>query len=121
MVPNPRLMLVWKGTGTNSEILREHDCFLITTSDGSRYILDVSGWQFGYDDYFFSWAEYKARFIVPDQRPTLRVPADEQEVVHNQYRDEERTLVFLKHYQKWVTGASDVKLEEVGKNVSLSL
>ncbi|KAF1964291.1 hypothetical protein BU23DRAFT_575816 [Bimuria novae-zelandiae CBS 107.79] len=119
VVPNPRLMLIWKGTGRNEEIMREHDCLLITTFNDSQYVLDVSSWQFGYDDFFFSWANYKSNFIAPGQDIKVRVPADEYACVHVQYADELRSLTFLQHYREWVMQASDTTLKEVGKGVSL--
>lgn len=40
------------------ELMRAHSILLIETRDDKKYVLDVSGYQFGFPSTFYSWEQY---------------------------------------------------------------
>lgn len=123
VVPNPRIVIAREGSYPNHEVLSEHDCIMITAVDGSKYVLDVTAWQFGYGDYFFSWEMYKEEYVVEGRPVQFRVPDQEFKFVDNQYPESganKITQEFLHRKQDWVTYATDAELKEAAGNISLS-
>jgi hypothetical protein len=120
--PRPRLMLVKKAdVGTGEEILREHDCIRITASDASQYVLDLAGWQFGYDDYFFAWEEYRRKCVIPEYDITVRDPEVECNGFPERYADFSTRRELLKGWKQKISKASDKELRAFAKGVKLTL
>ena len=123
VVPNPRIVIAREGSYPNHEVLSEHDCIMVTAVDDSKYVLDVTAWQFGYDDYFFSWETYKEENVVEIRPLMIRVPDKEFKFVDDQYPEsgvDKLTQEFLHRKQDWVTYATDAELKEAAGNISLS-
>lgn len=124
MIPNPRLVLAQEGSFPGREILREHDCIMITAVSGSKYVLDVTAWQFGYGDYFFLWDKYKEKYTVRDTAVEFRIAEQEHDFVNKYYADSDHqkiNLAFIRQNEDWVTNASEKAFKRAAKTVSLSL
>ncbi|KAL1594287.1 hypothetical protein SLS60_010044 [Paraconiothyrium brasiliense] len=120
--PFPRLVLIKEQIiRTEEEIVHEHDCIAIMARDNSRYVLDLSGWQFGYDDYFFTWEEYKVKCMAPGSPTTVRNPVVENRRVAERYHEYPRHLERLQHWKHKVTQAGDRKLRRMTRGIKLSL
>ncbi|KAJ4359953.1 uncharacterized protein N0V89_000512 [Didymosphaeria variabile] len=120
--PRPRLVLIRKQVvRAKEEILHEHDCIRITALDNSRYVLDLSGWQFGYDDYFFTWEEYKSKCMAPESPTTVRNPVVENIQIAERYSGYPSHLETIQLWKHNVTQASDRKLRRMTRGIKLTL
>jgi hypothetical protein len=120
--PRPRLMLIKKHVvGTAEEILRAHDCIRITASDESQYVLDLAGWQFGYDDYFFTWEEYTSKLVIPSYDPEVLDPEEEYNRFPQWYSDCPERVELVKYRKREISKASDEDLRKFAEGVTLAL
>lgn len=70
MDPNPRFILFLKHGNGN---LFFHNVLLLSTGPGERFIVDPTGSQFSFADWFWTYEEYIEHNTL-QQAPTLMVP-----------------------------------------------
>lgn len=120
--PRPRLVLVEKEIDDPfMDPVSLHECILITAVDDSEYVLDLSGWQFGFDDYFYTLEEYQSKCMAPGTSVKVRDHVAEFVIFARCYADHSERLLELQAWKREITGASDRVLKKLAKKVNLPL
>lgn len=52
-----------------NEGIFSHDFFVLTAWNGSRFVFDPTGYQFGFEKYLYTYEEYEAECLDPKDTP----------------------------------------------------
>ncbi|KAF2705485.1 hypothetical protein K504DRAFT_448552 [Pleomassaria siparia CBS 279.74] len=62
-----------------------HEFLVIYTKLGSKIVLDISSWQFGFGDYIFTYEDYETRFVKTDTKHHYYAFSCQQAIEQNQH------------------------------------
>jgi hypothetical protein len=111
----PRLLIHVKDE-TGAEQTPTHDFIRIKTSSGALYVLDLAGWQFGFEGWFYDWDDYVRDCLAnPDTQP---LKPEEQSAEFLREQTPERRTIHL-HLRSHIENLEDKKLGAIVSSVTL--
>ncbi|KAF1960829.1 hypothetical protein CC80DRAFT_265506 [Byssothecium circinans] len=60
--PKPNFVMGWAENPRLGQV-PQHDFFRVTATDGSKFVLDFTAWQFGFRDWAFVFEDYEAMYL----------------------------------------------------------
>lgn len=87
-----------------------HDFFVLNAADGSRFVSDPTGYQFGFEKFLFTYTEYESTCLDPGSSP---VPGDNESDYYTLCNSHSHLYTRKKHYKARRTMASLQLREEL--------
>ncbi|KAF2684280.1 hypothetical protein K458DRAFT_403949 [Lentithecium fluviatile CBS 122367] len=116
----PRL-LVHKASEDKKEVFRLHDFFRIETKGGYSFVMDLTSWQFGFNDWFFTWEDYKNKYLAEGEDPQPFQYDLDADSYLKEFEDTSATKSFMLRFRDKINQMSDEELKEFGSDVNVKL
>lgn len=92
-------MVLFDSRSIGSEKVYKHDFLRIYTRTGLVLVLDVTGWQFGFSTWLYTWQEYESSYIDKNYTVEVLDPAKEQDSYFLEaWIDSEREKLYTMRY-----------------------
>ena len=114
----PRIVVRWDNDNDHETVL-PHDFIRVKLSDGKYVVVDFSGWQFGFDNCFYTWEDYKSNCLAYYDE-LQRMDVEEERRLYRESLAGDRRGEFLDAAENELQAMTDDELREYGRKVDLS-